>query len=352
MTAWRLARDGASVTMLDDGRPPAGRVAAGMLGPWSEAEHRDGAMHQLMVAASRQWPEIARQLATDADQDVGFAPTGTLLVAGRPEQIAPLREHGRTIGRLDSVPEWKTGTDLRRLEPGLGPDVAGGFLMNQEHQVDPRQALPALRAACETGGVTVVAQAARKLVFAEGRAVGVVTEPGDEIRSEHVVLAAGWSGARIASRVPLRPVKGQILRLQVREGMELPVRHVVRSADAYVAPRPHGEVVIGGTVEEASDTRVTAGAVLRLLDEASRLVPELRELELREAAAGLRPATPDGLPAVGRETHTGLIWATGAFRHGILLSPVIADAVVDTVAGRPSGDMVEYFTPERFAEAT
>jgi glycine oxidase len=181
--------------------------------------------------------------------------------------------------------------------------------------------------------------------------VGAATDDGGEVRARETVIAAGWTASEISPLVPVRPVKGQIIRLRAQEGFDLPVRRVVRSADAYIAPRPGGEVVVGGTVEEAADTRVTAGAVQRLLDEASRLVPDLRELELAEAAAGLRPATPDGFPAIGRGPAAGLIWGTGAFRHGILLSPVVAEAVADIVAGVHPGGLVAPFTPERFAEA-
>jgi len=351
MAAWRSARAGAAVVVLDDGRPPAGRVAAGMLGPWSEVEHRDGAMHLLMVAASRRWPELVVELEADSGHDVGFVPSGTLLVAGRPEQIAPLRRHGQTVGTLDSDLEWQTGTALRTLEPGLGPDVAGGFVMHDEHQVDPRQAMAALRAACDVKGVEILDRCARALISEGNRVAGAITTRGEQITATDTVMAAGWSASRISHRVPMRPVKGQIMRLGLPAGRSLPVTHVVRSADAYVAPRPHGEVVVGGTVEEAADTRVTAGAVQSLLEEASRLVPDLRELELTETAAGLRPATPDGLPAIGRDTTDGLIWATGAFRHGILLSPVIADAVAGIVAGQPPDALLANFTPNRFAEA-
>jgi glycine oxidase len=348
MTAWRAARAGAQVRLLDDGGTPAGHVAAGMLGPWSEAEHRDGAMHDLMVAAARRWPDVARELAEDSGHDVGFTASGTLLVACRPEHMAPLRRHGEVVKGLDDPLEWRTGGELRALEPGLGTAVAGGYALKHEHQVDPRRLMAALRAANAARGVHSETGGARRLVERDDAIVGVETRDGTRFTARTTVVAAGWEASQLAEGVPLRPVKGQILRLF---GEDPPVTRVVRSADAYVAPRPSGEVVVGGTVEERGDRRVIAGAVSRLLEDAIALVPDLRELELREVAAGLRPATPDGLPAIGADRRAGLIWAAGAFRHGILLSPVIAEAAGGLAAGHDPLPGMAPFSPRRFREA-
>ena len=145
----------------------------------------------------------------------------------------------------------------------------------------------------------------------------------------------------------LRPVKGQILRLGAPEGQELPIRRVVRTPSVYLVPRAAGELVVGATSEEAGDLRVGAGAVHRLLDEAIHVVPGVRDMEWREASAGLRPATTDGLSALGEDAD-GVIWAAGGYRHGILMSPSVAEALAQVVAG---GDLPEWarpFSPIRF----
>ncbi len=102
-------------------------------------------------------------------------------------------------------------------------------------------------------------------------------------------------------------------------------------------PRPDGRLIAGATVEEQGfDTAVTAGGVHELLREAYRLLPDVAEMELVEAAAGLRPGTPDNLPLVGPSPVDGLLWATGHYRNGILLAPLAADAIVDALAGNPA----------------
>src|SRR5206468_8024484 len=129
---------------------------------------------------------------------------------------------------------------------------------------------------------------------------------------------------------PLRPVKGQIMRLRGTA----PAREIVRTPRCYVVPRANGEVVIGATVEECGfDTRVTADGVYRLLEAAWEVLPDVGELELVEARAGLRPGTPDNGPVVGRGSVEGLVWATGHYRNGILLAPITGDAVAALVSG-------------------
>ena len=125
--------------------------------------------------------------------------------------------------------------------------------------------------------------------------------------------------------MPLRPVKGQILRLHDPAGPGLLTR-VLRMSPGYVVPRGDGRYVLGATMEERGfDTTVTAGAVFELLRDAIELVPGIAELVIDELIAGLRPATPDNAPAIGPGALDGLHWATGHYRHGILLAPITAE---------------------------
>ena len=133
-----------------------------------------------------------------------------------------------------------------------------------------------------------------------------------------------------ASRLPIRPVKGQILRLR---GPQL-VRHVLRTPDVYLVPREDGELVVGATTEEQGfDTTITTWAVMDLLRDAWRILPGISELELAETSAGLRPALRDHLPAIGPTAVEGLFVATGHYRHGVLLSPITAKLLAGAMDG-------------------
>jgi len=135
------------------------------------------------------------------------------------------------------------------------------------------------------------------------------------------------------ARPPVRPVKGQILELRSRDGVA-PCSRIVASERIYLVPRGDGRLIAGATVEEQGfDTAVTAGGVHELLREAYRLLPEVAEMELVEAAAGLRPGTPDNLPLVGPAPLDGLLWATGHYRNGILLAPLAAQQIAAQLEG-------------------
>lgn len=340
--AWRCAAEGAHVRVIDDGRAPAGWVAAGMLGAWSEAEEGREALNALLRRAAAAWPRFAGALAGAAGADPAYRRSGTVLVAHRPEHIGAVRHRLAAMAGGGGPPRWISGPDLRGVEPGLSPRVAGGADLPGEHQADPRRLLDALRAAARASGVEIVRDAATAV-----RRHAVALASGGRLRAGRVVLAAGWAAGRLSDRVPLRPVKGHILRLGAPEGQGLPIRRVVRTPSVYLVPRADGELVVGATSEEAGDLRVGAGAVHRLLDEAIHVVPGVRDLEWREAAAGLRPVTTDGLPALGEDAD-GVIWAAGGYRHGILMSPSIAEAIAQVVAG---GDLPEWtrpFSPARF----
>jgi glycine oxidase len=132
----------------------------------------------------------------------------------------------------------------------------------------------------------------------------------------------------------VRPVKGQILELRALDGGR-PCGRILASERVYLVPRPEaGRLIVGATVEERGfDTAVTAGGVHELLREAYRLLPEVAEMELVEAMAGLRPGTPDNMPIVGPGALEGLVLATGHYRNGILLAPLAAARVAEALEG-------------------
>jgi glycine oxidase len=118
----------------------------------------------------------------------------------------------------------------------------------------------------------------------------------------------------------------------------------------YLVPRGDGSYVLGATMEEQGfDTAPTAGGIFELLRDAIELVPGVSELAIEEVAAGLRPGTPDNAPVLGPGAVPGLHWAAGCFRHGILLAPIVADALAAALAGEPLPDVAQPFGAARFA---
>jgi glycine oxidase len=340
-SAWRLAQRGARVAVLDRDEPPAGatRVAAGMLAPVGELTFGEPELLELTLVASELYPRFVAELEQASGAGTGYRVDGALHVALDRDEAAELhRVHDlqRSLG-LDA--EWLYPRACRRLEPGLTPSLAGGVHASGEGSIDPRALAKALLAALEALGVEVRSGAEVTGALLEGeRIAGVRTAGGEELRAASVVLATGaWSGRTEwlppEARPPVRPVKGQILELRSLGG-DPPCGRILASERVYLVPREDGRLIVGATAEERGfDTSVTAGGVHELLREAYRLLPDVAEMELVDAMAGLRPGTPDNLPCVGPGGLDGLVWATGHYRNGILLAPLAAARVVDVLEG-------------------
>jgi glycine oxidase len=360
--AWRAARQGARVAVLERGEPGGGatRVAAGMLAPVGELSFGEPELLELTLAASRLYPAFVEELEAATGIATGYERLGALHVALDRDEAAQLRRVHELQRSLELEAEWLSPRRCRELEPGLTPSFHGGVFAAGEAAVDPRALTAALLAGLVSEGSEVRSGCEAVACLFEGeRLAGVrlrhrghaggagaiddLAEDGDEeLHADAVVLTAGaWSGAcdwlPERARPPVRPVKGQVLELRGRAGAPPPTGRILASERVYLVPRPDGRLIVGATVEEMGfDTAVTAGGVHELLREAYRLLPDVAEMELLDAIAGLRPGTPSNLPLVGPGDVEGLILATGHYRNGVLLAPLAAEAVADQLAGRRS----------------
>jgi glycine oxidase len=335
--AWRARARGLSVVVLERGEPGAGtsHVAAGMLAPVAEADLGERALLDLGLESARRWPAFAAQLSEATGIDLDYRAAGTLMV-GRDRDEAEALERERDLReRMGLRVESLLPSAARRLEPALAPTLRAALELPDDHVVDPRLVCAALARTARDAGAVLRS--------------GVDVDDLGALPAEQVVVAAGpWSRA-FGAEAPVRPVKGQSLRLRDPAGPGL-VQRVVRWDSGYVAPRSDGRYVLGATSEERGfDTAVTAGAVHELLRDASEIVPGVLELEVEEAIAGLRPGTPDNAPILGRSpSDPRIVWATGHYRNGVLLAPVTADIVVAELTGEP----IEHaFGPQRFVGA-
>jgi glycine oxidase len=316
--AWRLVERGVEdVTVFDDGADGAWNVAAGMLAPGGEAAFETPALVRLMSLSAQRWPSFAAALGVDSYRD-----EGTLSLAVTADDVA-------SASREWNLPVLRP-SQLRELEPALSPRVRAGVHIPTDRQVDPRLVVAALR---KRLGDRVVAQRVSDL---------------DQLDASTVVVAAGCGTASLTG-LPVRPVKGQVLRLRGEPGL---LRHVLEATvdgrSVYVVPRADGEIVVGATQEERSDWTVTAGGVYDLLRAAIELVPGLAECALVETLVGHRPGTPDNAPLLG-PVRDGVVVAAGHFRNGVLLTPITADLIADLVTSGVPDPMLADFAPGRFA---
>ncbi|WP_406107299.1 glycine oxidase ThiO [Streptomyces sp. NBC_01003] len=361
VTAWRAAQRGLRTAVVDP-EPGGGaaQVAAGMLAAVTELHYGEAeqTLLGLNVESARRYPAFAAELSEATGLDLGYRACGTLAVALDADDRAHLRELHALQRKSGLESEWLTGRECRRLEPMLAPSVRGGLRVDGDHQIDPRRLAKALVAACERAGVRFHRQWAERLTVVREGARGVVLADGTGLDADQVVLAGGSLSGRLAGvpddvLPPVRPVKGQVLRLTVPKVyapfLSRTVRAVVRGGNLYLVPRVNGELVVGATSEELGwDTTVTAGGVYELLRDAHELVPGITELPLTETRAGLRPGSPDNAPILGPTALPGLLLATGHYRNGVLLTPVTGDAMAHVLATGELPEVARPFTPRRF----
>lgn len=355
--AWRALRRGEDVVVVDPA-PGSGasHAAAGMLAPVSEVTYTEEPLLRLGLASLARWPDFAAELAAESGHDLDYRTDGTLDVAFGPDDLAALEDMAGFLDQLGLAVQRLTGRECRRLEPMLAPAVRGGLLVAGDAWVDPRRVVAALLAVL---GKRVVPARVTGLELAGDAVRGVRLASGETISARTTVLAAGaWSGALDGLPPgllpPVRPVKGQILRLRSpRPLLSRCVRGTVHGSPAYLVPRRDGELVLGATQEELGfDTRVTAGALYELLRDARELVPGVTELELADVVAGLRPGTPDNLPLIGPAGPEGLVLATGHHRGGVLLAPLTAEALWPQTLDEEARQALAACAPERFGVRT
>ena len=342
--AWELAKEGRRVVVFDRG--PVGRqaswAAAGLLTPAHLADY-PGPLAGLCVESQKRYEPWVRELAAP---EVEFRASGLILMVfdDQDERDAATleswkRERGAPVERLNRE-------SLNRIEPMASPEVRGALLLPDVAQVRNHRLTRALAEAARKKGAEIRTDAEiTGFLKIPGRINGVRTAKGDLFAAETIVAAGAWSG-ELEVGADVRPVRGQMVLLK---GPADALNRPLLARDVYLIPRSDGHVLLGSTLEEAGfDTSTTAEGIGFLLAQGRRLAPGIGKFAVAATWAGLRPATKDRLPYLGRPAGIeGLILATGHFRNGILLAPVTAKIVADLVAGRPTSLDLSPFRPGR-----
>lgn len=345
--ARRAALAGLRALVLERATPgaEASSAAAGMLSPLAEAS-KPGPFLDLLLTARGLYPAFAAALRDETGADVGYSDAGTLYLSLREADDAELehrlawqRAAGLCVARL-------TAEEARELEPAVSPAVRFALRFPGDHQVDSRALSAALWTAAERAGASVRLGAEAVALLRDGDLVtGVELADGERIAAGAVVIAGGsWAGEMrgLPRALPIEPVHGQLLALHPHPPL---FRHVVDSPRGYLVPRASGRIVVGATSERIGHRKaVTAAGVRGLLDAAIEAAPALAAADLAETWSGLRPGTPDGRPILGRDPDLpNLLYATGHYRNGILLTPLTADAITALVLGEaPEVELAPY----------
>jgi glycine oxidase len=357
--SWRLRQAGIDVLVVVGERSAAASgVAAGMLAPVTEATFTEQRLLELNLASLSRYPDFVAELETVSGLPTGLRRTPNLSVAYAADDAARLATFADFLARADHPGERLTSRECRRYEPLLAPTIRSGLLVEGDWSCDNRLLW---RALIETGhrtGVREVPGFVHRVDSSNGRVTGVQLADGHTIDAGCVVVANGAWARQIDGLpdLPVRPVKGQIVRLDPGRlpAPSLTIRAYSRGSEIYLVPREGDrEVVLGATVEELGfDHRVTAGGVYELLRDARTVMPMTAEYALAETSVGWRPGTPDNAPILGQCDVDGLLLATGHYRNGVLLTPITADVISTLIVTGELDRIAAPFTLNRFALAS
>ena len=352
--AWRLAQGGLKVTLLDRSEPgaEASSAAAGMLAPLGEmVEPRPFA--ELCMASRSLYPRFAAEIQESSGHDAGYRSDGALLVALDEKVEEELAEIHRTQSAQGFTLQPLSAAEVHERGAGLSPQVRSGLFIPGDHWIDNERLMRALLIACQRAGVRVEAGCAVRMSHTKGgRIESVAAANGSSFTAKAYVLAAGsWSGevaGGLGMHLPVTPCCGQMMEFEAQRALPF----VLRSGIHYLVPRSERRLLAGTTAEYTGfEKAVTAQGLLSILAGVLRLAPLVREFRFLRAWAGLRPDTPDHLPILGYGEIENLLFATGHFRHGILLAPVTAEIITDLILKGSTPRPVEAYRPTRFTES-
>lgn len=357
---WQLAKSGLSVSIYERHRVgrAASWAAAGMLAPLSEAHTEEPELLKFGIESLALYPKWVEELGADTGISIGYRVEGTLIVGIEQDDTDQLRHLYKAQQQLGLNVQLLNGREARNIEPTLSPRVSTAIHCDTDYQVDNRLMVKALKYSYQKSrGKLYENSPVESIEVKKGIVTGIQTE-AEYVAADIVILAAGCWSAQIAGIPdsiipPVRPVKGQMLALQMEEGIE--INTVIRTIRAkyptsvYLVPRTDGRLIVGATTEEMGfDTRLTVGGMFELLRGAWEAVPGVYELPILETWAGLRPGSRDNAPILGKTPVENLIYATGHYRNGILFTPITSYEITKLILTGDTSDTIMPFQLDRF----
>jgi glycine oxidase ThiO len=356
--ALELRQQGANVAILSrDFAAAASHAAAGMLAPRAEGIP-PGPLLDLCLASLERYPDWVAKIEALTGQSVSYWPSGILAPRfqapdSSDQPVSPQFQGNYSVqesGQEAAQGQWLTAEALTHYQPGLGAGVTGAFWYPEDGQVNNQALVKALCTAVLDLGVTIhEGVGATSLRQSQGRIERVCTAQAGDFQADHIVLAAGaWSYDLLP--VPVFPKKGEMASLRVPPflGTVQPLQRVLFGENIYIVPRQDGRIVLGATSQDVGFVPGnTAAGVNQLLANAIALLPWLADGTLEQTWWGYRPATPDERPLLGPGPAANLTLATGHYRNGILLAPITAHLISETLAGR-TPELIPSFSYRRF----
>jgi len=324
----------------------ASRAAAGMLAPFGECDQADK-FFKFCRESLEKYPKFIEELTAVSKVSVYLSMTGSLMPASSfegnwEERIRFFRE--------ENIPhEIWSYKRCRELAPALA-ETCGDVVWLGEGQVNNREMHDALVASSHKLGIEVSEKNVTGFIYDSSSLEAAITDAG-KVRAKNFVIASGsWStqlGNILGVSLPVKPIKGQMCRLQVTDDK---FDYTVHGLMSYIAPWKGGKgFVVGTTMEDRGfDPSIEEDVISNLIYKAAKVIPCLKSAPLIESWTGLRPAAEDLMPVMGKSSrYKNLFYSTGHYRNGILQTPHQADYIAETILGTLANEIPE-FSPKRY----
>jgi glycine oxidase len=344
------------ITVVDRGAigAEASWAAAGMLAPNIETDTSED-FHRFGTEALNMYPDFAAELFAETGVDIELDRSGTLCLAFNESESTELAETFRRQKLRDVPVEYLSGDEVRRLEPLVSPSAQDALLYPTDWQVENRKLMSALRTFAERNGVRIAENVdVSELIVDGSKVLGAKTSTGEMLADTTILATGAWTSLIKIGDVSIpgsvKPIRGQMISFETgaRE-----IGRVIYSPRGYLVPRADGRILVGATVEDVGfDKSVTAEGVESLRSAGAEIIPRLRDLEIAERWAGLRPFAADGLPVLGDiPGYENIFVATAHFRNGILLAPKTAKIICDRIMSNEPSNYLDLYGLGRFSPA-
>ena len=359
--AWHLADHGIHAVVLERDTVGSGAsgAATGLLAPVT-ASGRFGHMVDFGIESLRYYSDFLSIVREESRQEIELQTAGLMRIA---------LDNGAEamLSKFDKWPHAKSlemvrlsASESLSIAPYISPEVRGAVISPLERQVNPRTLLECLRKSCMKRGVAIIEHAqARSIsnvsVNGNKRAIRVRTDKGDYSFGALVIASGAWSadlGTTLGYPLPVRPIKGQVLTA-------LPcttphnVKFTVYGNHSYIIPGDDKALLLGSTnVNCGFDTRPTLKGITDLVASTAQLMPSILDSEFQHTWCGLRPATPDYFPILGRLPLWDNVYiATGHYKNGILLTPITGKVIANEIYCGEVSPLIEKYRPDRFSSS-
>jgi glycine oxidase len=345
--ARELNKLGYEITILEKNLLGRGAswAAGGMLAP--QAEGLTGNFLNFSVESREMYKDFVQQIEKETGHEVSYYECGIVCPAFSEKEMENLSKRVDFYNKLGLESKILTRQEIIDMGIKISNFVIGGAFFPQDKQVDNRKLVISLVKYAKNSNITVKEFTEVKFIEADNGIFQRVITNNGAFEADFCILAAGaWSGE--IEPIKVFPIKGQMLSFKTKIKNE--ISKILYSSRAYIIPRKDSNLVVVGATQENVFFKEgnTVSGIFLLLKGLLETLPSTKDYEITEIWYGFRPATPDGLPILGKSEIKNLYYATGHYRNGILLAPITAKLITQLIHKEEESPYLKMFDFSRF----